>query len=255
MRLKKSEPLLVFLENERQRINVEIFLADRKIPNRILHRCKNGVIFYIKTFFNVFMLGKSIGIVYPRQRMFAWIFRLSDRVSYIEDGLNFTRVKARSRDFYLNKWIGHRALHFAGLLSDEDYREKCIYFFAHEIKVDPFVIRQSTDAAGSYLVVLNGNDFGMQMRNVLELVEVADGPISLDLSVHPNCSVDTIFEFIEQVDFDSVIACARVISNYEAVQSQSKYLGVFLGKSAAAYDWWVLANKDIVKNQRIICMG
>ena len=109
MQLERINVLRIFLENERQRVNVESFINENDVKYICATRGDGGAIFYLKIFFFVFFLRRNVAIVYPRQKAIAWVMRQSARVFYIEDGLNFIK---QSKYLVFICRIGYRSLEF-----------------------------------------------------------------------------------------------------------------------------------------------
>ena len=140
------------------------------------------------------------------------------------------------------------------ILSDQSYRRKAEAFAINDNNRNPIVVCESEVSSARHLLIINASDFRMQLRKFFQVAEFFECPASFDISIHPRCDSDSIINFLSELDFDFSSLNIRIVSYYEAFQLKRSYSKIYLAKSAAGYDWWVLAGTEIADNQTVICM-
>ena len=101
--------MILFFENQRQ-IDDFYELYEKQNKDRVYTqkiRGKSGLFHYMVCLFYLFM-GHEIAIVYPRQKMIAYLAVKIKKVFFIEDGINALGIKKSFRELLISRWFGPR---------------------------------------------------------------------------------------------------------------------------------------------------
>lgn len=101
--------MILFFENERQ-INDFYELYEKQNKDRVYTqkiRGKSGFFHYMVCLFYL-SRGHEIAIVYPRQKIIAYLAVKIQKVFFIEDGINALRLKKPFRESLVSRWFGPR---------------------------------------------------------------------------------------------------------------------------------------------------